>query len=271
MQGAKVSLLRKVLEEGTGAEVVVEPYSSGARAGLQSYFSGLTPNQGPLFTLAPTGLKRHRLNLQLGKFALPCIEQMQAAGVERLAVARALIQQIASKHHTTLTPAMLLTDWVITGSEFQIEVVILGVDDPTSDDAIVRSATDVMVPLMASMAELIGYDETETREEEFDEEGRVTHLTVKRRERSPRNRLLALSIHGHRCGVCGFEPTTRYGQAGAILEVHHLESVSNLAAPRPYDPRTDLIPLCPNCHRAVHTRRPVPYSLDELREMLGDG
>jgi 5-methylcytosine-specific restriction protein A len=270
MQGAKVNLLRETLEQGTGAEVVVEPHSSGTRAGLRSYFSGLTPNQGPSFSLAPTGLKRHRLNLQFGRFSLCCIEQMQAASIESLAVARALIQQIASKHQTTLTPTQSLTDWVITGSEFQIEVLILGIEDPAGDNAIVRSATEVMVPLMASMAELIGYDETEVEEEDFDEEGRVTHSTVKRRERSPRNRLLALSIHGHRCGVCGFEPTTRYGEAGAIIEVHHLEAVSNLAEPRPYDPRTDLIPLCPNCHRAVHTRRPVPYSIDELRGMLGD-
>ena len=33
-----------------------------------------------------------------------------------------------------------------------------------------------------------------------------------------------------------------------------------------YDPATDLIPLCPNCHRAVHTRRPVPWTPANLAD-----
>ncbi|MET3225794.1 5-methylcytosine-specific restriction protein A [Bradyrhizobium japonicum] len=271
MQEAKVNLLREVLEQGTGAGVIVEPHSTGVRAGLRSYFAGLTSNQGPYFTLAPTGLKRHQLTMQFGKFALPCVAQMQTAGKERLAVAHALLQQAGSRGTVTLVPNQNLADWVVTGADFRIDVMVMDVPNPTSDDAITGTATRVMVPLMAAMAELIGYDEEPFGVDEFDEEGRVTISTVKRRERSPRNRLLALSIHGDRCAACGLKTAGRYGPAGAIIEVHHLEPVSMLSQPRAYDPRTDLVPLCPNCHRAVHTRRPIPYTLEELRGMLTHG
>jgi len=123
-----------------------------------------------------------------------------------------------------------------------------------------------MVPLMAAMAELIGYQDAEP--EEYDEEGRITESLIRRRERSARNRLLCLSIHGHRCAVCGLEPEGLYGDAGSIIEVHHLEPVSLLAEPRPYDPAADLVPLCPNCHRAAHTRRPIPWTVEDLRGKL---
>ena len=50
----RIALLRSVLEEGIGAPIEVEPEASGLRSGLRSHFSGLTPNQGPLFSIAPS-------------------------------------------------------------------------------------------------------------------------------------------------------------------------------------------------------------------------
>ena len=99
-------------------------------------------------------------------------------------------------------------------------------------------------------------------------EGGVLLAIVKRRERNPRNRLLCIRLHGERCACCGLEPRSVYGDAGSIIEVHHIEPLSLLGAPRLYDPAKDLAPLCPNCHRALHTRRPVPMALTELRSIL---
>jgi 5-methylcytosine-specific restriction protein A len=150
-----------------------------------------------------------------------------------------------------------------------VDVLIRNVGSPSAEEAIVATAEAVMAPLMAAMAELIGYEDVEP--ETYDEEGRLTESVVRRRERSARNRLLCLSIHGHRCAVCRLEPRSVYADAGSIIEVHHLEPVSLLAEPRPYDPATDLVPLCPNCHRAAHTRRPAPWTVEELRGKLGHG
>jgi 5-methylcytosine-specific restriction protein A len=264
----RIALLRGVLEAEIGAPIEVEPDVSGLRAGLRSHFSGLTPNQGPLFNISPSGLTRHRVSMRFGKFAGPVIAQMQAASEEQKTLARGLLEQLAARPDTTLTlrPEQLPSKWTVTGPEAEIDVLLRNVDSPQSEESVARTARDIIVPLMAAMAELIGYDEAEPAE--YDVEGRVTSSTVTRRERSSRNRLLCLAIHGHRCVVCGLTPDERYGEAGSIIEVHHLEPVSALAEPRPYDPSTDLVPLCPNCHRAIHTRRPVPYTPDELKALL---
>lgn len=264
----RTALLRGLLEEGIGASIEVEPEASGLRSGLRAYFSGLTPNQGPLFNISPSGLTRHRVSMRFGKFAGPIIAQMQAASEEQKTLARGLLAQLAVRPDTTLTlrPDQLPSEWALVGPETKIDVVSRSIENPQSEDAVARTAREIMVPMMAAMAELIGYDEAEPVE--YDVEGRVTAGTIIRRERSPRNRLLCLSIHGHRCVVCGLKPGERYGDAGSIIEVHHLEPVSALTEPRPYDPATDLVPLCPNCHRAIHTQRPVPYTPDELKALL---
>lgn len=264
----KSDLLREEAWRGVGADVVATAYESGLRSGLRLYFEGFRLEEGPQFVVKPSGLSRHLISVAFGKFAKPCIVQMQSASSERFQVARALIRQVAAANEVLITPHQSLDDWVITGPDFGIKVLARNISDPHSDDALSRTAQSIIVPLMAAMAELIGYDETEADVGEFDEEGRLLESVVRRRERSARNRLLCLSIHGGRCAVCQFSPPDFYGTAGDVIEVHHIEPVAQLEAPRSYNPATDLIPLCPNCHRAVHTRRPVPLLPEELRAML---
>ena len=124
---------------------------------------------------------------------------------------------------------------------------------------------------MGALAELIGYDEVthKTTGTEIKFEGAIEFKTIRRRERNPRNRMLCLRLHGKKCIVCGTSPSEIYGEAGNIIEVHHLEPLSKLREPRPYDPEHDLVPLCPNCHRAIHTRTSSPFSPKELREIMG--
>lgn len=265
---AKSDLLRDEAWRGVGADVVVVPDETGLRSGLRLHFEGFRPEEGPRFRIRPSGLSRHSVTVDFGRFARPCIEQMQSATTERIAVARALVRQLAAEHEVTIAPDQTIDTWMVTGSDFGVTVTVRNIKDPQGDEALSRTAQAVIVPLMAAMAELIGYDELEAEHAEYDEEGALTEAVVKRRERSPRNRLLCLSIHGKRCAVCGFVPPELYGEAGDIIEVHHIEPVSLLAAPRPYDPSTDLIPLCPNCHRAIHTRRLAPLLPDELKAML---
>lgn len=267
MTPERTNALQGVLERGVGAAVVVQTDSTGARSGLTACFADLGANNGPVVSIFPTGLRRHRVTVGFGRFARQCIQQMQDAPAERMTVARALLRRAASVGDCTIAPGQDLDTWAVTSSDFGVEIIVRDVQQPSAEDAIARTADLVMVPLMATLAELIGYEDAEAEAVEFDAEGRVTEGVVTRRERSPRNRLLCLSIHGHRCAVCGLEPETQYGEAGGIIEVHHLEPVSHLAAPRPYDPATDLVPLCPNCHRAAHTRRPVPWDVEELKEL----
>ena len=60
-----------------------------------------------------------------------------------------------------------------------------------------------------------------------------------------------------------------YGLIGrGYIEVHHVESVARLAPGTILDPGTDLVPLCSNCHSMAHKRRPVPYTVNELKDMV---
>ena len=100
-------------------------------------------------------------------------------------------------------------------------------------------------------------------------EGAKTRIEVNRYERDRRNRAAALAIHGYACKACDLKLDEQYGVAAAgLIEVHHVTPVSEVGAGYIIDPRDDLVPLCPNCHSVAHRRQP-PYSVDELRQMLG--
>ncbi len=99
-------------------------------------------------------------------------------------------------------------------------------------------------------------------------EGNVVYRTHRVRERSRRNRALAILHHGSVCLGCGFDFDAAYTRehARGYIEVHHISSLSE--GPQIVDPTQDLIPLCANCHRMVHRDAQHWLSLEELRERL---
>ncbi|RMA40889.1 hypothetical protein D9R08_17155 [Rhodophyticola porphyridii] len=95
------------------------------------------------------------------------------------------------------------------------------------------------------------------------EGGKKVYISV-RRERDPKLRDDALSIHGLDCMACGFNFERAYGSWGkGFIEVHHVVPLAE-AGRSETNPATDLIVLCANCHRMVHRKRGVCLSLDEL-------
>jgi 5-methylcytosine-specific restriction protein A len=256
-------IIRRELEAGTGAVIGMDVDQSGTRTGLRLWFADLDARHGPVAELRPYGIRGYRISLGFGKFAGEVVRQIQSAGPEDLGLARALVASISP------TVALELSgqgrdNWIVDSGAFKITATARGLPED-QDEAVTVVCREAIVPLMAAMAELIGYDVIDEEDSEAHAcEGAILVSTVRRRERNPRNRLLCIRLHGERCACCGIEPMSVYGEAGGIIEVHHLEALSLLAAPRPYDPAIDLTPLCPNCHRAVHTRRPIPFSLGEL-------
>lgn len=260
------ALLQETIEDSIGANVKIEVDVSGRRQGLILWFADLTSNEGPVFELIPLGLKQHKVTLQFGAYARECVERINRADKESYSVARALIGQVSQYHKVDIYPNQSNDSWTVD-KDFRITVIIKGLAHQFDDDAIKETTSQVIVPLMAAMAELIGYEIVDP-ELSGNEEGRVSEVTIIKRERNKRNRLLCLAVHGKKCAVCGLDPLTLYPESiGEILEVHHIEPLSDLDRPRTYDPRTDLIPLCPNCHRAIHEKEPVPLP-GQLKQML---
>ena len=89
-------------------------------------------------------------------------------------------------------------------------------------------------------------------------------------ERNPRNRAMAIVLHGNNCLGCGFSFDVVYtsGHARGYIEVHHIRPLSE--GPMEVDPRHDLIPLCANCHRMVHRRTNQWLGLEALQQLLND-
>jgi predicted HNH restriction endonuclease len=79
---------------------------------------------------------------------------------------------------------------------------------------------------------------------------------------------LFIDKHGRLfCEACGFNAVDAYRlPERALIEAHHKVAVSDLTAGS-YTRVEDLVMLCPNCHRAVHHRRPW-LTVDELISLI---
>jgi 5-methylcytosine-specific restriction protein A len=115
----------------------------------------------------------------------------------------------------------------------------------------------------------ISSDIDESEEERFAREGKVTSYYGKRYERKLENRLSAIRIHGLRCSVCGFDFSQAYGARGqGFIEIHHIKPISTFEEEMEVNPKTDLVPVCANCHRMIHRDRDDVMSIEELKKIL---
>lgn len=100
-------------------------------------------------------------------------------------------------------------------------------------------------------------------------EGAPSKGLVNRYERNPVNRLRSIQYHGYACWACETDLSDRYpGLGDRYIEVHHILPVSTMPADYRVNPVTEMVPLCPNCHRMAHRENP-PVHPTKLRQVLG--
>jgi 5-methylcytosine-specific restriction protein A len=108
----------------------------------------------------------------------------------------------------------------------------------------------------------------EVAEDEVYAEGNVTRISVNRYERDPGARTQCIAIHGPACAICGFDFGLAYGQRmNGFIHVHHVTPLHQIGERYQVKPRTDMIPVCPNCHAVIHSKR-EPMSVEEVRQLL---
>lgn len=106
-------------------------------------------------------------------------------------------------------------------------------------------------------------------------EGAVRQVTVNAYERNPAARRECIEAYREpdgkiRCQICGMEFSERYGpEFIGLIHIHHIVEISSVGKEYRVNPKRDLIPVCPNCHAAIHSRTP-PYAPEELRETMLD-
>lgn len=96
-------------------------------------------------------------------------------------------------------------------------------------------------------------------------EGKAKTITHRTYDRSPAARQACIEHYGYNCSVCGFSFESAFGDLGRnYIEVHHLKQVADVGGEYTINPITDLRPVCANCHRMLHKRRPA-LSIEELK------
>lgn len=86
------------------------------------------------------------------------------------------------------------------------------------------------------------------------------------RKRDARLREECLKKNGKVCSICGLDPVKLYGAGFEnIIEVHHLHPIACGERETTID---NLIPVCPNCHRALHSKHEGLYTPEELKEQI---
>ncbi len=76
-----------------------------------------------------------------------------------------------------------------------------------------------------------------------------------------------LEYYGSICDICGFDFGYTYGEAyESYIEVHHMHHTNDEITEDTH-PIKDLIPVCCNCHKVIHSQNP-PILVDEMRKMV---
>ncbi|TKD60514.1 HNH endonuclease [Flavobacterium sp. ASW18X] len=99
-------------------------------------------------------------------------------------------------------------------------------------------------------------------------EGNFKTVQVNLYERNPKARLECIKHFGLSCQVCEFDFEKTFGAIGkGFIHVHHLNEFSILGKEYVINPKTDLVPVCPNCHSMLHKKKPA-FTISELKQIL---
>jgi len=101
-------------------------------------------------------------------------------------------------------------------------------------------------------------------------EGTKKQIVVNAYERNYKARQECLKHHGNTCSICGFSFGNFYGKEfQGKIHVHHIKALSEIDQEYEVDPIKDLIPVCPNCHLALHSKAGNEvYSSEELKKFI---
>ena len=99
-------------------------------------------------------------------------------------------------------------------------------------------------------------------------EGAIRQVLVNKYERDPAARRKCIQHFGAVCVVCRFDFGSVFGPTMlGFIHVHHLIPLAEVGIAYQVNPITDLRPVCPNCHAAIHYGG-TTRSIEEVRFMV---
>lgn len=195
------------------------------------------------------------------------LHDMACATEEKRKIFWGYVDVFVQKHYSTLIKVndneIHATEWPEEWHNLKIRLTRIIESDETFDTVAINGAV-LASGMMLALLNVVTVDDDEVEEYE---DGRKSQVLTNRYERNPLNRELCLQANGYVCKICGFDFKKKYGKIGeGFIHVHHIEQLS-LTGEHAIDPVHDLIPVCPNCHAMLHTRKP-PLLPDELKEII---
>ena len=159
------------------------------------------------------------------------------------------------------------TLWPLDWIHIEITMRKVGVITETDEGYNVNSVFPWASSFFGLITSLLPLEDSDTSEPN-DDEGSRKAFQVKRFERSARNRAACIEIFGTSCQICSFDFRSIYGPLGeGFIHIHHITPLSEIGMRHQVNPKTDLIPVCPNCHAMLHRKTPA-LTPQELRFLL---
>lgn len=107
-------------------------------------------------------------------------------------------------------------------------------------------------------------------------EGAKKQITVNAYERNHYARMNCINYYRKKnngklkCEICGFDFGEFYGEEFAEkIHVHHIVEISSVGKEYEVNAINDLIPICPNCHMIIHSKKPA-YLPEEIRKIINN-
>lgn len=221
--------------------------------------------------------RRIEASFKADRFAAALLRQMAEADSEARALFVSLLNE-AEKTGTSVSATLndapikkdgdlIARDWLSFEIDCDKKVPLRA---PTQD-FIAKTIFEVTSTCISLALSLLPLEDSRDFPPLFEDglpEGASMKMVVNRYERNRNNRAACIAHYGDSCIVCNFNFGEIYGKLGqGVIEVHHLIMVSAMGGDYRVNPRTDLVPVCSNCHTMMHRRNP-PLDVTELKKLL---
>ncbi|NMB71335.1 MAG: hypothetical protein GYA22_04210 [Bacteroidales bacterium] len=260
-----------------------------ARFGLQVEVRTARTFEGKTISVSPSGIpptKGFRIDYLLGwrritasfipgSFAQSLILGIKSCSRDQKALFELFAESLSGKGARitvrldgTEYSAIETNSWPTNWTSIEINMSILGLVE-VEPDYTFENIFPFVSSFLGLCLSLLPLDQNESDFEEGGESEGASFLSeIKRYERSRINRAACIEIYGTDCSICGYNFGVTFGKEGeGLIHVHHILPVSLANGSYRFDPRKDLIPVCPNCHAMLHRKHP-PYLPEELKQLL---
>jgi len=250
------------------------PVSNKIKSATQVEFrlEDLAKNEGFYLNLQKQW-KRISCETILEPFSKPFLQGIESASAEAKESFISLFKAFSRSHHFTLyidSKEIKIDEFnKLRGTlgSFQIRQEIKNIDfDDIQTEEVTQICADI---IWRSFCLMMVFLHKQILENDISiKEGTEQNITSRDYERNPIYRDIVISLRGPICSCCDLRFEDKYGAYGRdFIEIHHVVPVSVLKGQNKFDPLTDLLPICSNCHSIIH-RREVPYTISEIRKSL---